>query len=253
MVSIILPTYNEAGNLPVLIPLISKYLRGIRHEMIVVDDNSPDGTAGIARKYREKGLPVRVIVRKNERGLASATLRGIRTSKYSIVAVMDTDLQHNPKYLPQLYRALESGADMAIGSRYINGGSFSGWPLSRKLISKTALLLTKPLTSVHDPLGQFYMVRKKILENIAFENIGCRLSLEILANGTYDRVVEVPIEFGNRTYGESKVLTLKSVLQDSKLLGLLYVAKIKRTVSGFFRLNLKGTRSMKSLNPEVKV
>ncbi len=231
MVSIILPTYNEAGNLPILIPLIARFLKNTKHEMVVVDDNSPDGTARVASELANKGYSVKVIVRKNERGLASATLRGIKEASFDIVGVMDTDLQHNPKYLPILLKQLESGADMAIGSRYTNGGSFDGWPLLRKFISKTALLLTRPLTPVKDPLGEFFMVRKKVLENVEFENIGCRLSLEILVKGTYDQVREVPIEFGNRAYGESKVLTTKTVLQDVKLLILLYAAKAKRILS----------------------
>lgn len=200
--------------------------------MIVVDDNSPDGTAQTAQSLKKKGFPVRTITRINERGLASATYRGIKEAKYDIVAVMDTDLQHNPAYLPQLLSAIESGADMAIGSRYTKGASFDNWPLTRKLISQTALLLTRSLTGVKDPLGEFFMLRKKVLEDVHFENIGCRVALEILVKGKYHRVDEIPIEFGHRQYGESKVLKITTVIQDTMLLLILYEYKMKAWLFG---------------------
>jgi dolichol-phosphate mannosyltransferase len=227
MISIILPTYNESGNLPKLVPLIDEALIGIKYQIIVIDDNSPDGTSKVAASLAEDGYPVQVITRYKQKGLASATVRGIKEAKYPIVGVMDSDLQHNPKYLPQMISKINEGADMVIGSRYIKGSAFDNWPLHRKLISKTGLLLTKPLTGVNDPLGQFYLVKRTALEGIKFSKIGLRLSMEILVKAKLNRVEEVPITFGQRYAGESKI-SIGAAWQDLLNVIRLYFYKIRK-------------------------
>ena len=151
MLSIILPTYNEAENIVKLISLIDKELEGVKYEIIVVDDDSPDGTAKKAHAL-SKQYPVTVILRENERGLASATKCGFNEAKYPLIGVMDSDLQHNPKYLKPMLAQIAHGADMVIGSRYLKDSAFDGWPIHRKLISKTGLLLAQPVTGVQDTL-----------------------------------------------------------------------------------------------------
>ncbi|MCB9790655.1 polyprenol monophosphomannose synthase [Candidatus Nomurabacteria bacterium] len=245
MISLILPTYNEAKNIPLLVPLVSQFLAEIKHEIIIVDDNSPDGTALEARKLSRAGFPVKVIVRKYERGLASATVRGFEASKYPILAVMDSDLQHNPKYLPLLYKAIQNGAQMAIGSRYTKGSAFDNWPLHRKLISKLALLVTRPLCKVKDPLGQFYMVRKDLIKDVKFEKKGLRLSLEILVKMNFTNVVEIPIKLEDRHAGESKVLSFKSAFKELKMTLVLYLWKYGRYIpqilkQGIYNWAIKG-------------
>jgi dolichol-phosphate mannosyltransferase len=221
----ILPTYNEATNISTLVPLIAKHMRTRAYEVIVVDDNSPDGTAHIARTLQAHGYPVRVIVRKKVRGLASATLRGIRAAKYPLVAVMDSDMQHHPRYLPKMIRAIEKGADMAIGSRYVQGGCFKKLTFVRKVLSLAAVFITKPLTGVHDPLGQFYMVRKSALKKVRFQKIGFRLSMEIMVKGAIQKIVEIPIVFQKRFTGKSK-LNLTAAFTDLMLIAHLYWWKL---------------------------
>lgn len=228
MLSIILPTYNEATNISTLIPMIAKYMKKRVYEVVVVDDNSPDGTAHIARMLQTAGHPVRVIVRKRARGLASATVRGIRAAKYPLIAVMDSDMQHHPRYLPKMLRAIEQGADMAIGSRYVAGGCFRKLSLARQALSLAALCITKPLTGVNDPLGQFYMVRKAAVRTIQFRKQGFRLSIEIMVKGSVQRIVEVPIAFQKRFTGESK-LNLGCALTDLLLILHLYGWKLARS------------------------
>lgn len=222
MISIILPTYNEAKNIAILIPLITEQLSSIKHELIVVDDNSPDGTAKVVRKLQRKGYPVRVFVRKHERGLASATVFGFKQAKYKLISVMDTDLQHNPKYLPQMINEITTtDIDMVVGSRYLKDSAFDKWPIHKKLLSKVGILLTRPLTKIKDPLTQFYIVRKDIVNNVSFLKSGFRTSLEILADRNVTNVTEVPIIFTNRIHGESKI-DFKGAVRDLVVLLKLY-------------------------------
>lgn len=210
--------------------MIDKYMKKWRYEIVVVDDNSLDGTAHIARMLQTTGYPVRVIVRKKDRGLASATLRGIRLAKYPYIAVMDSDMQHHPRYLLKMMKEIEKGADMVIGSRYVRGGCFKKLTFTRKILSQAALFLTKPLTGIHDPLGQFYIVRSDIVSKIPFKKIGFRLSMEIIVKGNVRNIKEIPIMFQKRFTGNSK-LNMRSAVSDLVLVANLYWYKIVRQFS----------------------
>jgi dolichol-phosphate mannosyltransferase len=154
----------------------------------------------------------------------------MRAAKYPLIAVMDSDMQHHPRYLPKLIREIENGADMVIGSRYAKGGCFKKLPLARRLLSQLSIQLTKPLTSVHDPLGQFYVVRKSAIKHIDFARIGFRLSLEIMVKGTVKKIAEVPIIFQKRFTGKSK-LNFQSAFADLALLAHLYSWKTGEILS----------------------
>ena len=140
MISIVIPTYNEKDNITPLIERLSRTLEGRKYEILLVDDNSKDGTVDIAAALAEK-YPVKVMVRTTERGLATAVLHGFKYAQGDIIGVMDADLQHPPEVNAYLLNAVESGADMAVASRYIPGGGVPNWGLVRRMISKGALTI----------------------------------------------------------------------------------------------------------------
>jgi len=208
-VSIIIPTFNERENIAILIPRICRILEGkVEYEIIVVDDNSPDGTwkeaIELSREYRN----IRVRRRINKRGLASAILEGIAMAKYSSVIVMDADLQHPPEVIPSIIRGLKN-ADIVIASRYIRGGGIAGWSYIRKLIYLGATMLARflfpKIHRVKDPMSGFFGVRKDILRGIKLNAIGFKILFDILVKARYKRVLEVPYVFRTRVYGESKL------------------------------------------------
>lgn len=225
-VSIVVPTYNEAENMKILIPRINKSLAGYNYEIIVVDDSSPDGTAEIA-KMLAREYPVKVFVREGKLGLASAILYGFNKSDGDVLGVIDADLQHPPEILCEMVKKIEEGYDLVIASRYIKGGGIENWSFLRKMISRGAILLARPLTSVKDPMSGCLLVKKSVIEKVRFNPTGYKLLLEILVKGKYKRVAEVPYVFRERKYGDSK-LGVREILKYIKLLAHLYMHKFAR-------------------------
>ena len=206
MISVILPTYNEVGNIKAIVTRISQVLgeNNIEGEIIVVDDNSPDGTAEAARELARE-YPLRLHVRNNERGLASAVMKGFELAKGDICVVMDADLSHPVEKIPDLVWPIFNGkCDVTVGSRYVSGGGTQNWPLVRKLASKGAGLLAKSLTRLSDPTSGFMAARKSILESVSLEPIGWKIVLEVIVKAN-PRFMEVPIVFVDRYKGESKI------------------------------------------------
>ena len=212
--SIIVPTYNEAQNVPELFKRIEASLKGIPHEVIVVDDNSPDGTASIAQALG--GERVKVYKRDRRMGLTSAILDGVKLAKSDLIAVMDADLQHPPELLPKMLEKVEEGHDIVIASRYVKGGGIRGWSPIRKLISRGAIalahLLLPKTRSVRDPVSGFFLVKRAIMRDLKVANpSGFKILLEILAKASYSSVAEVPYVFEARRAGKSK-LNLKEIV-----------------------------------------
>jgi dolichol-phosphate mannosyltransferase len=207
-ISLIIPTYNEKDNIVPLVERVHQALSGYDYEILLVDDNSKDGTIEVATGLASR-FPVKVVVRREERGLATAVVHGLKHAAGSIVAVMDADLQHPPEVLPDLVKALENGADMAVASRYIKGGGCPDWGLSRRVISKAALLVSHlllPATrQVKDPLTGFFMFRREKVDVDRLKPSGYKISLEIMLMGNFQRVVEVPYIFEDRSAGKSKL------------------------------------------------
>ncbi len=200
-VSVVVPTYNEAQNLPELVRRILAALP--RAEVIVIDDASADGTADVGRELA-RTLPVRVIERKDEKGLSTAVLRGLQEARTDLCVVMDADLSHPPERIPLLVQAVLDGADVAVGSRYVKGGDIDEWPLFRRFASRAGTFLARPLTSVHDPMAGFFCLRRSLLDGVTLKPRGFKILLEILARTGTQKTAEVPIRFEDRAKGESK-------------------------------------------------
>ncbi len=207
-VSFIIPTYNEAGNIGPLVERIHAAMGDRPYEILFVDDNSHDGTAYTAASLVPK-YPVKVLIRKNKRGLATAILDGLLYIQGEYVCVMDADLQHPPEVLPVLFREMDNGHDLVIASRYVPGGGCEGWKLTRRIISKGAITLAHvflPDTRKYsDPMSGFFAFHRKVVEKAQLNPLGYKILLEILLMGDHKSVAEVPYTFVARTRGESKL------------------------------------------------
>jgi len=224
-ITIVLPSYNEAENLPLIIEELGKVMDKLSFEweVVVVDDNSPDGTAETARQLSSK-YPVKVIVRPGRMGLNSAISLGMKNAKGDLIIVMDADLQHPPSTIPLLIQK-SSECDLVIASRYVEGGKIIGFPLLRRITSIGAIILTRILLkkarSVKDPVSGFFLVKKNIARKWEpIEPFGYKALTEILAVSGEARVCEVPFEFKVRVKGSSK-LSFKIILAHVKTLAKL--------------------------------
>ena len=205
-VSIIIPTFNEAENIAPLVSQIVATGVPIR-EILFVDGGSTDGTRDAIRSLAANH-PIRLIEQeRGAPGLAAAIMAGARAAQDDILLVMDADLSHPPERIRDLLAPLIAGtADMAIGSRYVPGGSTPGWPLWRRMLSRTASALAKPLTGVHDSMCGFFAISRSRLLAIAPPTSGFKIVFETIVRGGRDlRVREVPIAFGDRARGQSKM------------------------------------------------
>lgn len=224
-ISIVIPTYNEKENLANLIKKIQYSLETTSFEIIIVDDNSPDGTGKIADEISNLNGFIKVIHRPSKLGLTSAIIDGFKTSKGEFIGVLDADLQHSPEILLEFLKKIHEGADLIIASRYIKGSNYDGWGLYRKIVSRVATFMTHvilPQTkNVMDPLSGYFILRKKQLCNIQLTGIGWKILLEIIVNCRFKKIVEVPYVFKTRTSGDSK-LGFQSYLD---FLNLLYILR----------------------------
>lgn len=227
-ISVIIPTYNEAENIKIIVPQLSKVLKRFPHEIIIVDDNSPDGTMKVAKKLSEF-YPVKVVMREKKMGLSSAIIDGFKNADGNIYGVIDADLQHPPELIIRMVSKIIEGYDLVIASRYVEGGKIEGWSLVRRFISKIAIRLAKPLTNVKDPLSGFFMLKKSVIDGVELQPKGFKLLLEILVKGNYKNVVEIPYTFKERKIGKSK-LNLSEIIQYLKLLIHLYNYSLRKRV-----------------------
>jgi len=224
MLSIIIPTYNEAKNLPELISCIDQALskEDIQsYEVLVMDDDSPDGSAQLVTDLE---MPhVRSVNRKGRpRGLANAVIDGFHEAKGDVLAVMDADLSHPPRALPNMYCAIENGMNLVVGSRYVRGGGVQNWPFLRRLSSHLACLVAKLVTPIKDATSGFFMVRKSSLDGVRLDPLGFKIGLEVFVKARHEgKVQEVPYIFEDRKAGQSKLTGNVIVLFFRQILGLL--------------------------------
>lgn len=206
-VSIVIPTYNESDGITVLVEKIMGHLgaAGIDGEVVIVDDNSPDGTGDVAEKLKER-FPVQVVHRSGKLGLSSAVIDGWKVARGDIWGVMDADLSHDPAILPDLVRAIrDDGCELAVGSRYIPGGDIKNWPLIRLILSKGAVFMARPLTPIQDITSGFFFLKREVVEGVRLNPIGFKIGLEVFVKGRYKKFREVPYTFVNRAAGQSKL------------------------------------------------
>lgn len=211
--SIVLPTYNESQNITKMLDSIAGALPGgTAAEIIVVDDNSPDGTGDIAslhgKSINSGKLRIEVVRRQGKLGLSSAILAGVQSASGDIVVVMDGDFSHPPQTIPHMIEELrDSRYDIIVASRYVKGGSIAGWPFKRRLMSKGATKIAKYGLGIQvkDPMSGFFAFRRSIIEGVKFDAIGYKMLLEILVKAKGARVKEVPYTFTNRAAGASKL------------------------------------------------
>ncbi len=207
LVSIILPSYNERDNLGSLLFKIRSVMEenNLNYEIIVIDDNSPDRTYEVALRFKTEGYPITLIRRPKKMGLGSAILTGFLSSTGEILVAMDADGQHSPEVIPEMVKEVESGNDIVIGSRFL-GDIDAKWARKRDIMSRVATFLASFFTDVKDPMSGFFAVRRSVVEEIAdWYLIGYKVLLEILVKCSGCRCKEVPIHFGIRHYGRSKL------------------------------------------------
>ncbi len=262
MLSIIIPTYNESQNILNLLNTIRNNLNAKNNvEVVIVDDNSPDGTVKLVEEYAtptssksstiiestntlqstttksyensknnrsihesKKGYLIKVINRPNKSGLISAILEGIRASKGEYVLVMDADFSHPPEVIPQMLDEIQnSGYDIIVGSRFLKGGSIIGWPFSRNLISKGATKLAQYglKIKIKDPMSGFFVCKRHIVEGLDTDTKGYKILLEILAKNRGVKVKEIPYTFVQRKLGKSK-MDLNVISDFLKAVWILY-------------------------------
>lgn len=233
LLTIVVPCFNEAENVVPMAERLDAALWGIAWEVIFVDDDSPDGTAAIARQLAEKDARVRCIRRIGRRGLASACIEGMMASSAAYVAVIDGDLQHDETILPRMLEALRSGrADVAIGSRHVAGGEAAeGFSPLRQRISEGGTALARAMlpVRVEDPMSGYFMLPRPIFEELAprLTGRGFKILVDILLSARRKlRVEEVPYTFRPRVAGDSKLdtavlLEFLALLLDKALGGLL--------------------------------
>ncbi|XP_043267533.1 dolichol-phosphate mannosyltransferase subunit 1 [Venturia canescens] len=229
--SILLPTYNECENLPIIIWLIVKYMDQCcyPYEVIIIDDGSPDGTLEVAKKLQKLYGEDKIVLKPREKklGLGTAYIHGIKYATGNFIVIMDADLSHHPKFIPKMIeKQLESSLDIVTGTRYAGEGGVYGWDFRRKLISRSANFLTQLLLrpGVSDLTGSFRLYKKEVLEKLVQSCVSkgyvFQMEMMVRARQFSYTIGEVPISFVDRLYGESK-LGGSEIVQFVK--GLLYL------------------------------
>jgi dolichol-phosphate mannosyltransferase len=207
-VSVIVPTYREAENVPVLVGRLRAVAREhhLELEILLMDDRSDDGIAQVVSALGERGL--KLVVRDGERSLSCAVLDGLRLARHDVLVVMDADLSHPPEAIPRLLETLaRPGVDFVLGSRYVEGATIDeSWGALRRLNSFVARWLARPLTNVRDPSSGFFALRRQtFLAADDFDPIGYKIGLELIVKCHSIGIREVPIDFAPRLHGTSKL------------------------------------------------
>lgn len=208
-VSIVVPTYNEAANIPMIYDSLARALAGRAWELVVVDDDSPDGTADAVRELGRRHDNVRCIQRVQERGLASAVHWGVQAAHGEAVVVMDGDLQHEPALIPKMLDALQAGHDIVSGSRFLDGAAEKGLSRRRRRLSDWGNRLTNAFlgTALSDPLTGFFATSRRLfLESIPLMQAdGFKVFFDLVYHNRRVTIRELPFEFRGRRHGESKL------------------------------------------------
>jgi dolichol-phosphate mannosyltransferase len=210
-ISIIIPTYNERGNLTTLLDSLAAALPGVDYEVVIVDDDSPDGTSALARSLAQHNRRVRALQRVGRRGLSSATVEGMLATSSPYIAVMDGDLQHDERILPQMVAKLKNeNLDIVIGSRHTDGGSMGEFAAGRAALSDLGRRLSQAIcrAKISDPMSGYFLLTRDYLQEVvhSLSCIGFKILLDLIASSHRPvRIGEVGYTFRNRLHGESKL------------------------------------------------
>ena len=243
--SLIIPTFNEAKNVAKIVQQLSNLLDEIvpgAYELIVVDDNSPDGTWKIAEDLIPLYPQLRVMRRVEEKGLSTAVIRGWQVARGEVLGVIDADLQHPPELLAKLWGEVQRGGDMAIASRHVEGGGVSDWSVIRRFLSRGAqtlglLILPEVIGRVTDPMSGYFLIRRKCIAGREMSPVGYKIQVEVLGRGRVPWIGEVGYVFQERQEGESKVTWKQYVDYIRHLIRLRFSIG---PVARFFRFGLVG-------------
>ena len=247
LLTLVVPTFNERANVAEIVARLDRVLADVSWEVIFVDDDSPDQTAEAVKAIAASDSRVRCLKRVGRRGLAGACIEGMLASSAPYVAVMDADLQHDEIILPQMLAlVMDNAADVVVGSRYVSGGSASSFTAERAKISRAATGLARRLLRVDiaDPMSGFFMLKREKLDEVAHDlsPVGFKILLDIILTSRPGlRVIEIPYEFRERRFGESKF---------DAAIGLEFVglalAKLTRGAIGprFISFSLVGTTGL---------
>jgi dolichol-phosphate mannosyltransferase len=229
--AVIVPTFNEARNVRALVDKLRAVLGDIGWEIVFVDDNSPDGTSDVVRELGRADRAVRVVQRVGRRGLSSAVVEGMLATSAPVLAVMDGDLQHDEAVLPEMFRKVAAGeCDVAIGTRYSEGGSTGDWSADREAKSRLATRLARLVlkTDIADPMSGFFVVDRRTFEAALprLSNVGFKILMDLVASlPSPPRVAETPYTFRERVEGESKL--------DAKVMQEFAVLLLDKMFGGF--------------------
>ncbi len=205
--SIVVPTYNERDRLADLVEAIFAAYAAERldGELVIVDDNSPDGTGALADDLATRHRII-VLHRAGKLGLGTAVIEGFAAASASVVGVIDADMSHPPALLPRMFAAMRAaGADAVVASRYIPGGGTRNWERSRLLMSRVACVMARGLTPIRDATSGYFLIRRDLARGVEISAGGFKICLELLVRSRPASLVEVPYVFVGRTAGESKM------------------------------------------------
>ena len=206
-ISIVVPTYNERERLADLVEAIfaAYAAERVEGELIVVDDNSPDGTGALADQLAGR-YRIRVLHRAGKLGLGTAVIEGFAAATAPVVGVIDADLSHPPSLLPRMLAVMQGTAtDVVVASRYVPGGGTRNWETSRLIMSRIACVMARGLTPIRDATSGFFLIRRELARGVHISAGGFKICLELLVRSRPRAVVEVPYVFVGRTAGESKM------------------------------------------------
>ncbi len=227
---VIIPTYNEKENIEKIVRAVESLQQDFH--ILVIDDGSPDGTADIVRQLQQSNNSLFLEERRGKLGLGTAYIHGFKWAierGYNFIFEMDADFSHSPSDLPRLYNACKNeGADVAVGSRYVRGGRVVNWPWDRNALSKGGSIYTRLITwmPLRDPTAGFVCYKREVLEAINFDQIhftgyAFQIEMKFAAWKLHFKIKEVPIQFEDRKYGESKMS--KGIIKE----GVLGVLKLR--------------------------
>lgn len=248
--TVVIPTYNERERLGELVARLFEAAHAAQRaiELVVVDDNSPDGTGqladDLARTHR-----LQVIHRAGKLGLGTAVMAGFNVATADVVGVMDADFSHPPALVPKMLAAFTAtDADVLVASRYVPGGSTPNWPIGRRLMSRAACLLARPLSPIRDAASGFFLIRRSIAQRVSVKAGGFKICLELIVRGWPIRLVEIPYQFDDRELGESKMSKREAAGYLIQLRDLYWLrwSKLNRPTRAYQRLSVEEVERLAS-------